>query len=266
MDKLSQLVASRLASKQKRETDHPDSNSLAAFAEGSLSSFERTAMLAHLATCPHCREVLAYSSTSSSSKPQNSWQLWGRWIAATAALFVVTTALWHWAPAPKHSTPPSPEHPSPSTTSKPKSPVTGRQFRPDLISSPIFQPRPTIGRSFGDEAESLWQLGNASGQPGTLRKSTDGGSTWQSVFIDAQAHLDALSVNGSEIWVGGSNGALFHSPDEGLHWASVGVGNEKMRLKETITQIDMHNGVVTVRTSSASRWSTDDGGSHWRLN
>ena len=265
MDKVTRLVAARLASKQKQETDHPDSNSLLAFAEGSLSTVERQNMLSHLATCLRCRDVLASSSAPVRVARQARWRTRAKWIAATAALLVVTTALWRRTPASKQSVLPPPAQSTTAAAAKSKSPITRRPFQPDLISSRIFQPQPTTGRSFADGAESLWQLGNSSGQAGTLRKSTDGGSTWQPVFSDARAHLYALSIDRSDIWIGGSNGALFHSPDEGSHWVAVSVRNRNMRLKESITGIDTRNGIVTVRTSSATRWSTNDGGSHWRL-
>ena len=267
MDKLTQLVAARLASKRKPKAAHPDSNSLQAFAEGSLLTVERKNMLSHLATCPQCRDVLAYSAPSARAAPQTRWPTQAKWVAATAALLVVTTALWHWAPASKNSVLPSQAHPTPAAAvPKPKSPDARHPFQPDLISSRIVQPQFTAGRSFADGAKSLWQLGSPSGNTSKIRKSTDGGSTWRPVFINTSARLDAISVNGSEIWVGGSNGALFHSADEGVHWVAVNVGNQNMPLKETITGIDMHNGVVTLRTSSATRWSSRDGGSHWRLN
>jgi hypothetical protein len=55
---------------------------------------------------------------------------------------------------------------------------------------------------------------------GTLQRSLDGGITWESVAVAPQGRWRVLAANGLDIWVGGANGALFHSSDAGQHWIS----------------------------------------------
>ncbi|HWF48005.1 MAG TPA: YCF48-related protein [Bryobacteraceae bacterium] len=52
----------RLALRQGQSVDHPDAETLAAFGEQQLNKHERGIVLAHLAQCPECRDVLTLSS------------------------------------------------------------------------------------------------------------------------------------------------------------------------------------------------------------
>ncbi|MBV8551874.1 MAG: zf-HC2 domain-containing protein [Acidobacteriaceae bacterium] len=109
---------------------------------------------------------------------------------------------------------------------------------------------------------SLWSL---EVQPNALQKSEDGGKTWHSVHVDDHARLDALSSAGTDVWVGGADGALFHSADDGLHWASVIVADETTRLTGTITRIDaIDANSIRLRANPGGYWVTSDGGLHWR--
>jgi len=58
MDQLPKIVRQRLQATQKADA-HPDPDLLAAFAEDSLGLREREGILAHLAHCAECREVLS---------------------------------------------------------------------------------------------------------------------------------------------------------------------------------------------------------------
>jgi hypothetical protein len=55
-------IAQALAA-QQAAGEHPDADVLNAFAEGSLLPRERETVIAHLATCPGCREVLSVAAT-----------------------------------------------------------------------------------------------------------------------------------------------------------------------------------------------------------
>src|SRR5215467_1835709 len=85
-------------------TPHPEADVLAAFAEKSLSEREQTSVLAHLATCSNCREVLALVVETepevSATKvrrdvPAMSWFRWPvlRWGAAAACVVIVGAAV-----------------------------------------------------------------------------------------------------------------------------------------------------------------------------
>ena len=69
---------------------------------------------------------------------------------------------------------------------------------------------------------------------------------------------------GSDVWVGGADGKLFHSVDDGAHWAAIPIADESTRFTGVIIGIDTRGDNITVRTDSRATWTTDDGGAHWR--
>jgi hypothetical protein len=53
---------------------------------------------------------------------------------------------------------------------------------------------------------------------GMLQCSHDG-TTWETISIGGQVAFRTVAPRfGSDVWAGGSDGALFHSTDSGLHW------------------------------------------------
>ncbi len=102
MKKLSSTVRARL--KTGRAGDHPDANLLAAFAERALVAREREQVLAHLARCVDCRDVVALAAPAltATSVPMDteaahkvSWFAWPvlRWGALAACVVIVGTAV-----------------------------------------------------------------------------------------------------------------------------------------------------------------------------
>lgn len=70
--------------------NHPEAEQIAAFAEGTLSGDELTAMSGHLAECPECRAILGETmqflrETGQRSSPRNRTP----WLAAAAAVIVI---------------------------------------------------------------------------------------------------------------------------------------------------------------------------------
>jgi hypothetical protein len=336
MEKLPKFVVTRLAQRQQQAADHPETDVLTAFAEGSLSFRERTAVLEHLAHCPACRQVVALSSGNNDSavNPVSSdtrrwafsWR-W-RWAAAMAVACLVIAVVWRpefsrnnqqhppapapaameappmeilpppppapleihkeRAVAPKQALPPS-RKPSPKTIARAESqeakpaemmsdaapemtpalqsaapklnlslPEQARSFKV----SPITPKRSLFAMRRGPE-ESLWRL--PEGRGGTLERSQDGGKTWQSVPVSNGSQLYALSAAGPEIWVGGAEGVLFHSVDNGSHWTLVIVAEDGRRLRDAITRIDVREGKgVGLTVQGGGSWITFDGGEHWR--
>jgi hypothetical protein len=88
---------------------HPDPDLLTAFCEGVLRPVEREQMLAHLAVCAQCREVVALITPAegpprSVPKPQRIWLTFPvlRWAAVAATVAVVlAVALLHRPQAPR---------------------------------------------------------------------------------------------------------------------------------------------------------------------
>jgi hypothetical protein len=83
MAPFSKLLASRLA-QQPPPGSHPDADALTAFTENRLKSPERQSILAHLAACPDCREIVSLvSNTQPTALPvRHNWNL--RWATAAA--------------------------------------------------------------------------------------------------------------------------------------------------------------------------------------
>lgn len=118
-------------------------------------------------------------------------------------------------------------------------------------------------RAPSTDEKSVWSL-QASSTRGTVQKSDDGGKTWRTISVDGATELYALSAAKSNVWVGGADGKLFHSVDDGAHWTAIPVADEDTRSTGAIISIDAHGESITVKTSSGATRTSDDGGVHWR--
>lgn len=86
---------------------------------------------------------------------------------------------------------------------------------------------------------------------------------WRQVKTARDVPLNAIAVFGKDIWVGGANGSLQHSPDNGKTWAEV---RGPWPPDTTIVSLrfrDRSRGEM--RTSAGERWTTEDGGGTWRI-
>jgi hypothetical protein len=75
----------------------------------------------------------------------------------------------------------------------------------------------------------------------------------------------AVAAIGPQVWAGGSNGALYHSPDAGGHWTQVVPTADGALLSGDIVGLefsDPQHGKVT--TSTAEVWITTDAGQTWQ--
>jgi hypothetical protein len=102
---------------------------------------------------------------------------------------------------------------------------------------------------------------------GTLQRSFNAGTTWETIPVAANAKLRALAANGNEIWVGGSAGALYHSSDAGNRWAQVKPTAAGQSLNSDIIGVeftDTQHGKLTLVDGKA--WTTADGGQSWSEN
>ncbi len=123
--------------------------------------------------------------------------------------------------------------------------------------------RLVIAATGAQKPASLWRL---SSDQGTVEKSHDGGTTWQPIRLDEGTPFYALSAIGPDIWVGGEDGTLYHSADDGLHWKKVLIeGDDNSRASGPITRIESHGRyVIRVATRSGDHWKTTDGGLRWQ--
>lgn len=100
---------------------------------------------------------------------------------------------------------------------------------------------------------------------GTLERSLDSGTTWEAISVPGPGTLRALAANGLDIWVGGSNGALYHSSDAGQHWTRVQPIVNGELLSADIIGVeftDLQHGTFT--TSAKESWATSDAGQTWQ--
>lgn len=138
-----------------------------------------------------------------------------------------------------------------------------------------------------------WTI-NASG---ALQRSLDQGNSWQTVDVNAnpaaaganfagaaapslakakeadkRLKRDAaaptfrgVAATGSDVWAGGSGGALYHSTDAGDHWTRVVPAYAGAILTGDIISlefVDLQHGRVS--TSTPEVWITNDGGQSWQ--
>ncbi len=99
MANLPQSVRARLAA-QQAAGEHPDADLLTAFAEGALADRERQSVIAHLAACGPCREVLALITPAEGPPlpgpaPRRSWLAMPavRWATAAVTAVIVLAAV-----------------------------------------------------------------------------------------------------------------------------------------------------------------------------
>lgn len=100
MEQIPDIVRGRLQATAKADR-HPDANQLAAYAERSLAERESVQVLAHLAECRDCREIVALSAPpleelQPGKQPAAAgWLAWPvlRWGALAACFVIVGTAV-----------------------------------------------------------------------------------------------------------------------------------------------------------------------------
>jgi hypothetical protein len=165
------------------------------------------------------------------------------------------------------------------------SPITNRQFSQAPVRGRNISQLTTV-------SPPRWTI-NASG---ALQRSIDQGKSWQTVDVNANAVVGAnfsaapaaprakvkdadkalkreiatptfraVAATGSDVWAGGSGGALYHSADAGNHWTQVVPAAAGAVLTGDIISLefaDIQHGRVSTSTSEA--WMTSDGGQTWQ--
>ena len=112
-----------------------------------------------------------------------------------------------------------------------------------------------------DLKSARWSLSD----DGLPQRSFNAGNTWEKVQVDHATGFRALSAQGFDVWVGGRNGALYHSTDLGLHWTRVTPMIEGAALSAGIVRIeftDSLHGKIT--TAENQILVTSDGGKSWQ--
>jgi hypothetical protein len=144
------------------------------------------------------------------------------------------------------------------------------------------------------QAAPRWSITSTGG----LQRSFDGGKSWQDVEVTAtttsavaanfessarkslasnQANqtlakapdqpliFRAVAANGSDVWAGGSNAALYHSTDAGNRWVRVMPSSSGVLLTGDIMGLDFSSPQIgSVSTSTGEVWNTTDAGQSWQ--
>jgi hypothetical protein len=105
--------------------------------------------------------------------------------------------------------------------------------------------------------------------PGTWRITSgrlqhfDGTSgAWNDIDVGSTARLSIVTTLGPEVWVGGTDGAMFYSNDQGAHWIPTSTGG--WSADATITGMTpTARRSVEVYFSNGERWRSADGGASW---
>jgi hypothetical protein len=145
----------------------------------------------------------------------------------------------------------------------PQSAVAGGNLQSAQVSTGSFTGRNAIAlRTLAKIVTPIWTLSSDGTQ---LLRSLDAGQTWQAVPVDSKVVLRAVASMGSEVWVGGSAGALYHSSDAGTNWKKVAPAAAGKVLQADIVRIefaDAQHGKLT--TASDEVWTTADAGQSWQ--
>jgi len=186
--------------------------------------------------------------------------------------------------------PPAP--PAPATTLSPPAPeaqafrsepAEAEQAKKGLAALQALRPRasgfaqgmvsrtqvvPARSKSALSSASVLWSINaspaTAENLRGVVERSMDAGKTWEVVPLSGSVSFRAVASAGSNVWAGGTGGALFHSADAGAHWERITVSDESARLTGTIINIDAANpSLIKITTSSGERWTSPDGVRRW---
>jgi photosystem II stability/assembly factor-like uncharacterized protein len=98
---------------------------------------------------------------------------------------------------------------------------------------------------------------------GILRRSFDGGATWENVPQPANPVLSFGAVE-AEVWAGGQAGTLFHSVDYGMTWTRLRPAAADAALSGDVVAIELRSATeIIVSTSNKESWTSLNGGETW---
>lgn len=258
---------------------HPDFDVLAAFAESALPEPERQQVMAHLASCADCRELLSVASGAAEEpaaglKPflvarpaRPPLREWLPWVSIAAGLVALCAAgfIYKQKPEPQeHAT-----VASENTSRSAPAPNTEGGERPRSTPQTVGQPKSAFtnaqpARSFAQDAATLavrshWRI-NSTGHA----ERAVGDGAWETVLPGETARMHVVSVFNDNVWIGGENTRLYHSVDNGATWIAV-ILPEKNGNGQVISHVQFETAKRgTVEAADGTQWTTDDGGLTWR--
>ncbi len=293
MASFSKLLADRLAQRQKRAvaTPHPDADLLTALAENRLAPKERRHVVAHLADCADCREILSLVSNDTPvaipAPAAISWRTL-RWPLALAASALLTFTVMH-RQAPTNVIPVPPQArtaappprlevaPAPSSPVSPlPAPVHVRQNAPTfkIIPAPAVAPQSqAILPPPPPELEKQAVLAGAVAQtdspgnrflPQVSAPPSAAASAPTRAFAVRPLVLSkspSTLVN-NQLWSLDSTppGTIRTSDDGGSHWTTVRLDSSTSMLSLAVAGHE-----VWVGAEHGTLFHSTDNGSHWNI-
>jgi Carboxypeptidase regulatory-like domain/Putative zinc-finger len=233
---------------------HPDNDQLNAFVEHSLPAHEQEQMLAHLATCPACRQIVALAMPPLEEVPVVAPAQVRRsalrlvWVAVPALAALIVLAVFLRRPdTPAHTTTGSPQLAEARPPAPPPAPAAPEP-EPAASGAPAAHrhqiPRPATPKQEAAPTDRLMAGPPASGAPGGVMGGILGGigtgpSSPQAAPAPAingrasffqvahllPSHLAIVSMasHGNERVAIDANHQLFFSDDNGKQWKAVAV-------------------------------------------
>jgi photosystem II stability/assembly factor-like uncharacterized protein len=100
---------------------------------------------------------------------------------------------------------------------------------------------------------------------GKVQLSRDGRKSWEELDVDRNVVFRVVFAVGSEVWLGGSKGALYHCTDGGQHWTRVNIASGSTTVADDVIHIEFKDAQHgTVGTAAGDSWTTTDAGQHWQ--
>jgi hypothetical protein len=267
MTKLPRIVVEHLANEVSANEPHPDANLLTAFVERSLVEKDRVQVLAHLARCSGCRDVVVLSlpeaiSTQKVLRPvfasRFSWPVL-RWGAAFACVVVVGAAV------SLHQRKEVDQTHSGEGKAAAVS-AAGRQDTQTALAVIASVPKPVAVAPQGARGEDEQGIGGVPRSmpiPGRAKDDVaNSGSenalqtTGDSAINKATSPLSTGS--GVPRWALTADGSLQRSFDMGRTWEPVTVSVETSLRAVSASGFD-----IWVGGTSGALYHSDDAGDHW---
>ena len=145
-----------------------------------------------------------------------------------------------------------------SPISKAKPPTAEEEGKSRAKSAPMLMAKAAAAPMAQRQMAPQWSI-----SAGMLRRSSDGGATWQTALPDGR--LLSYATHGSDVWTGGKAGLLFHSQDGGMTWTQVHPSAGDRSLSNDVTRLEMNSASeVMIATSNGETWSSPDNGKTWQ--
>jgi hypothetical protein len=262
---------------------HPDLGVLAAFSEGGLLTRERQLVLAHLASCADCRELLSVAADEAPAPyteanpfvlqraSRSPLREWLPWIGIAAGILIVCSAGVLYRQGGEQKSYAGAATSTAGTVDDPTAPNQMAQNN-DVIkdhdtshpsagaqSASAFAPAGSSAQVSPEIRGAHWRIG----ADGHAERSF-GDNRWKTVLPGEPSKVRVIFVFDNNVWIGGENSRLYHSADGGATWRPVslpdknGAGHSIAHVRFTTSQAG------AVLASDGTSWTTTDGGAIWR--